>query len=351
MHKIVITTHYFAYGPGQALRDYFTKRDDANCYYLEHPLFGNILKWGFNIIQNIIYVIRLHEKINLYVGCNNLNALSGIILKKIGAVEKVIYYSIDFSPNRFTNKFLNKIYLWLDAYCVRNADYAWNCCFSMGNLDPMILQRESLGLSPVYREKQMQVPDGTDLIEIPQEFDSNMIGFVGHLKDGNGLEILFDAFALAKLEMPDLKLLIIGSGPLEEILRSRADLIGGITMTGYMGDINDVYKALSICGAGIAPYQMNNLTPYSDPGKVKVYLSVSLAIIITRVPDIWTLVMENKCGVVAEPDNVTELKNAISFVMKDKDRLISMRENSFFLRDTLTWKKNYDQALVKVGIQ
>ena len=52
----------------------------------------------------------LRKKFNVYIGCDALNAFSGLILKKLGIVKEVMFYTIDYFPQRFNNSLLNKLY-------------------------------------------------------------------------------------------------------------------------------------------------------------------------------------------------------------------------------------------------
>ena len=344
--SVVIATHFFSYGPGQALRDYFKKNTSVQLIYLEHNLFGNVLTWAYHILKNIYITLTSLKKHDLYVGCNNLNALSGIILKKIGVVKYTIYYCIDFSPNRFSNYFLNKIYLLLDQYCVKNSDSVWNCCAPTMGLDPMILMRESIGLPRQYRKKQIAVQDGTEIIRLPDEgqITENKIGFVGHLKVENGLFTLIEAYKIVRSQVPGVSLMIIGSGPIEEQIHAALNGDENVEMTGYMGDIKQVLNKLSHCSIGVAPYEVNNLTPYSDPGKVKAYMSAGLAIVMSSVPDIAKFVDENGCGIVCEPGDPNKLATALLEVIKNKDLQFKFRASSKSIRENLTWDSTYNKV-------
>ena len=61
-----------------------------------------------------------------FVGANPLNAAAGLALRSIGFVDVVIYYTIDFTPQRFDNKFANRFYHWLDLKCSELSNETWN---------------------------------------------------------------------------------------------------------------------------------------------------------------------------------------------------------------------------------
>lgn len=84
---------------------------------------GKYLRDLFIIIQA---VFLKKEKYDLFIGVDSLNCLGGLFLKKLGKVRKVIFYSIDFVPIRFDNKFLNRTYHAIENYCVTHSDEVWN---------------------------------------------------------------------------------------------------------------------------------------------------------------------------------------------------------------------------------
>lgn len=134
--------------------------------FIEHPLFGNVFIWFLGALDTLWKVIKAKKTYDLYVGSNNLNAFIGIILRKIGLVRKTIFFTPDYSINRFDNYFLNNIYLWLDYFCLRHADLVWNSS-SIMPLDLMIQAREKGGYLKNTAKNKFQFQ--TELI-IFQEF-------------------------------------------------------------------------------------------------------------------------------------------------------------------------------------
>lgn len=343
--NVVIASHVFSPGTSQALRDYLLK-EGKDVLFIGHPLFGNIFTWTIGALDTIWQVLRAGKKFDSYVGSNNLNAFIGIILRKMGFVKKVIFFTPDYSHQRFKNKLLNNFYHWLDYYCLKNADLVWNSSTTMP-VDPIMREREKRGVPPKYRSKQIQVPDGTDPVEqVPfDKINRYEIGFVGHLKKGMGLELLIDAFLEIIKQIPQAKLLIIGSGPMEEKLREKAKGLN-IELTGFMGDLSQVYKRLSKCALGIAPYEddSSNISRYSDPGKVKNYLSVGLPMVITMVPQIAFEIGREKCGI-AINYNKDELVEAVVRLLKNETLLKSYRKNTLKLAKKYSWDNIFDKTL------
>lgn len=343
MKSAVITTHSFSPGTSQALHHYM-KRKQYDVIFIEHKLFGNALTWILDALDIFVKIITKPKTYDLYVGSNRLNASVGIILKLLKKVKKVVYFSPDWVENRLDNKILNYIYQKLDYFCVLYADVVWNSSAYM-KIDPMMKERIKRGYPNELLQKQMQVPDGTDPYPIKSfsEINRHKIGFVGHIKEGMGLEMLIEGFKKLLNEVPDATLLIIGSGPILDQLKKMAQSLP-IEFTGFMGNINQVYEKLSQCAFAVAPYEQGTISQYTDPGKVKVYFSVGLPVIISSVPQISSEIKQEKCGIVIE-NTVESLTVAMKHLIIDDHLLQTYRTNVLKMRKKYSWDSIFDKAL------
>jgi hypothetical protein len=52
------------------------------------------------------FILKFRSKFHIYVGVDPLNALVGLLLKRLGFVKVVIFYVIDYVPTRFKNRIL-----------------------------------------------------------------------------------------------------------------------------------------------------------------------------------------------------------------------------------------------------
>lgn len=287
--KIVIATHVFIESFSQALRDCLL-REKNEVLFIGHPLFGDPLTWLVEAIDTFWQVVKRRKKYDIYIGINNLNTFVGIQLRNLGFVKKTIYSSVDYAQDRFDNKFLNDLYHWLDYYCLRNADIVWN------SSPAMVLEREKRGISKKYREKQIAVSDGTDPVkQVPfNKRNRYEIVFVGHFREGMGLEMLVSSFAEIKKYVPHAKLLMIGGGPIEEKLKQLAKNQKDIEFTGVILNLKDVYPRITRSMIGVAPYERNKYTQNTDPGKIKLYLACGLPIVMTRVPLVANMIDKKK---------------------------------------------------------
>ena len=183
--NIVIATHYRIYSASQALRDYIRQYHCHKLLYIAQPLPPKVVQridysyceisrgkkvlekkigWRMhnNLVVNSIYNVyvvlnwvMVSGKYDLFIGINNLNTLAALILKRIGRVKKVIYYTIDYFPTRFENNILNSFYHLIDKVCVRFADETWNVS------SVMVSAREKHNaVDRVINNRQYRVPIG-----------------------------------------------------------------------------------------------------------------------------------------------------------------------------------------------
>ena len=338
--RIVIATHIFIESFSQALRDYLL-REKNEVLFIGQPLFGNPFSWTIDAIDTFWQVIKTGKKYDIYVGVNNLNTFIGLQLRRLGVVRKTIYSSVDYAQERFSNKFLNNLYHWLDYYCLKNADIVWN------SSPAMVAEREKRGVEKKYRSKQVSVSDGTDPVkQIPfQKRNRYEIVFVGHFIEGMGLEMLIEVFPEIKKQIPEAKLLMIGGGPIEKKLKGLAENQKDIEFTGIISNLKDVYLKITKSMIGVAPYEMNKYTQNTDPGKIKLYLACGLPIVMTRVPLVANLIDKSKCGIVLEAGNRKAFISSVVKLLKNEKLLKQYVENSKPIAKEYLWSNIFKKVI------
>ena len=213
--KVAIVTHVYATGPAQELEDFLKSRVNE-LIFIGHPFkyahdtrsFYKVYKSGILINEHFAFDYRVPEiilyfkdflytffwlifskdKLDLYVGADPLNGLTGFLLKKAGKVKKTVLYTVDYGPKRFSNKLLNWIYHKLDSFCVRNSDLVWNLSARMAE------ERKKKGI--VNINNQIVVPIGVNFDRIERRDISKInrysLVYMGHVKKHQGLELVIE---------------------------------------------------------------------------------------------------------------------------------------------------------------
>jgi len=372
----VISTHYLVYGAPQALREYLIKNKAKKLLFIAHPLeidsnrsYFEITKKGKVEIKNIsclrtktplfnylieffltlYWVFFSKGKHDLFIGVDNLNTLAGIILRFFRKVDKVIYYTIDYSPQRFQNKLLNSFYHKIDNLCVKYADVVWNVS---SRIAEGRLKTKGLG----FLKKQKVVPIGVWPERIKrrrfEEIKGHQLLFLGHLLEKQGVQKVIDAVLAIIKEIPDFLFLIIGGGEYESILREKVNkmrLNKYVTFTGWIKEREEIDKLISESACAIAPYDPKKagFTYYADPTKIKDYLSAGLPVILTNVPYNAEEIEKNECGVVVKytKENIAQ---AVIKILKEQNTLKKYRENALNYAKQFDWNKIFSKCLSQI---
>jgi glycosyltransferase involved in cell wall biosynthesis len=371
--KVAIVTHVFATGPAQELEEYLKERV-LLLIFIGHPFTyaknirsfykiyykGQLIEDGKapalrlpeiciylkDVFYTLFWIVSRTGQLDIYVGADPLNALSGIILKKIGKVKKIIFYTIDFTPRRFNNRALNWCYHKIDSFCVRNCDFVWNLS------KRMVEARRKKRITKT--DNQLVVPIGVSFERIKRlnikDISKNHLVFMGHLKVRQGLELVIDSLPDIIKKIPTVKLIIIGGGELENYLQEQVErlaLNNHVEFKGYVEDHKEVEEILVHCGIGLATYQPHpdSVTWYADSSKPKQYMACGLPVIITKVSHIAVDVESKILGLVIDYGKESFVNAALK-LLHDDEFYTRCRNNAVDYAAQLKWETIFDKALM-----
>lgn len=378
--NVIAVTHVYGTGASQDLVRYLITHETKNVLAISHPLFydphlkgsgyeiyrdGKLhFRWtsqnrnlplffGFflQMIKSVVWVMSTKIDWDLYVGSNNLNAFVGLLLKRFGKVKKVVYYVIDFNPYRYKNSMINRLYQWLDQYCVLHADETWN-------------------LSPRMKEgrqhyfhfsggQQIVVPVGIwkeSLTSVPVErVQKHTLAFLGHVIRKQGIQYVLDAIPIIIRRLPDFHFLVIGGGEFIDNLNNQAKRLHVekyITFTGYISDHRKIDVMLGRCAAGVALYDRKDegkisFTYFTEPTKIKSYLAAGLPIFVSDVPYNAKEIEKEGCGRIISYDPV-EIADAVTGVLGNDEKLRLMRSSVRRYRTRFNWEVIFDRNLKRI---
>ena len=377
--RIIIATHELYYGAPQALRDYLVGKHGKELVYISHPIrpentksqkdlykngkllhsfsfarpSGSAWWFGVDFFLTIVWGIGLRGRYDVYIGVDPLNCLSGLVLRSLGLVKCVIFYSIDFTPKRFPQKLVNDLYHAIESFCVRFADIRWD-------ISPRIAEGREKFLGLKQKDYPVTVvPVGMwekDIAGPNSNFDAYRIVFVGHLLRKQGVDKVLEALFIVRKKIKDVTLLIIGGGEEEGSLRrlaSKLHLGKNVEFPGWMWDQGEIRKLLLGCAFAVATYdpqgaQEDNFTYYADPTKIKTYLSCGLPVIMTNVPFNAGDLARRGCAVIVDYDEKSIAKVLID-VLTDKEKLETMRKSAIKTAGEFTWEEIFKKTLSGEG--
>lgn len=378
--KFIIAAHVVWYATAHALRDYLLTKQPRLVVFLQLPFvtrrrlnvdvyhgqnhviatevrrrsYPEIINYVLDFLQVLRWSVVQPGRHYVFIGEDPLNCFAGLCLKIIRKVDRVVFYSIDFSPTRFANSALNYIYHSLEKLCVVFADETWN-------VSPKIAEgrQQFLGLSPT-KFPQKVVPVGIWPNEIvtqsitPQTVRKYQLIFMGHLLEKQGVQIVIDALPAIIKIIPDFKFAIIGDGEYGQNLREQAthlQVTRHIVFTGSIPSHNELNKMMDNGLCAVALYKpelekTRNFTYYADPGKIKEYLARGLPVITTNVPHNAQEIARRRCGLVVGYD-AGETAHAIINILSNRLTLAEYSKNALSFAREFTWDNIYTNALAE----
>jgi glycosyltransferase involved in cell wall biosynthesis len=367
---IIVSSHISDLeGPTEALVEYINNKFENNLVIL-HPLhycsdrrtkilkkenkkdikieFTNAANNGFIITCFRDAIITLYTCLKIknnsnnktFIGVDPLNCFVGLILKFFGKIDKVIFYSIDWTPSRFENFLLNKLYHLIDKICAKKSDLNWNLSDKINEVRIKITSNS---------KKNILVPVGAKIVNIFETVrfkkkKLNNVVLLGALAPSKGCDLVINSWKKIIIDYPTAKLHIIGKTP-------NIPIENGIKYEPYENRFKKIGKSIKLYGIknrlevtsilkkmdlGLAVYKpdKNNLSNWADPSRIKDYLGSALPVITTRVAKISEEIKKNKCGIVIKYDE-KELKHNIIKLLKNK------KLNQKYSRNCLKFMKNY----------
>lgn len=378
--RCVIVTHRFVTSPGDDIFPYMVERS-ASVMYVMHSFadrkdrrsFCLLHENGFaegmeqtedyarlpeslvlikNSIYNLYWVLRSKRKWDVYIGLDGLSSFAGLVLRGLGRVRKVVYWSTDFVPtSRFNSELMNVIYREVNKFSLRKCDYAWN-------LSPRMSEGRAklLGWASKELAKQIVVPMGVwsarrGLTPL-EKIDRHKLVFLGHLLEKQGLQLILKAIPKIVEKIPDFQLLVIGTGPYARTLKQMVDDLNvgrHVTFTGLIESHRQIDELLSQCAVAAAPYDASKdtWTYWADPGKLKNYFAASLPVILTPVSYNAKDIERHHCGVIINYDE-GEFVQAVLRLMLDTKLLQKYRRSAYEYSKSFDWENIFDNAFGSV---
>ncbi len=262
---------------------------------------------------------RRRGKIDYFLSVNAFTAWVGNLLRKTNLVDKTIFWVWDYYPPTYPDwriRLLRFVYWKFDKPAVRFSD---RLAFISHKLISLRKQLGVLGKQNRYPV----IPIGTDPIKSPSVKRGKIIGFLGMLKTSGGLDLLFDNLPTLSRIFPDLKIEIIGSGPEETHFRARARKWNNIVkFWGFIEKSDEVDKIMRRWSVGLATYLpvSYNESYWTDPSKIKAYVSQSVPVVTTDVPYLAREIQKFKAGIVIEYNNSQQFIKAIDTLLRQKIR-------------------------------
>jgi glycosyltransferase involved in cell wall biosynthesis len=174
------------------------------------------------------------------------------------------------------------------------------------------------------------------------------VGFAGSLKPWHGIDVLLEGFGLALAREPGLRLEVVGSGPL-------AELVAGSPLPPerlvYHGQLThrETIRLLAGWDVGAAPFApLEDF--YFSPLKVGEYMAAGACPVASDLPPLRDLLGHGERGVLVEAGNAAAFAHALVELARNRERTAELgRRARAYAFSALDWTQNARRALGALG--
>lgn len=295
----------------------------------------------FFITTQVIHAQR--KSIDLFIGIDPLNACIALLLKRIYKIQKVVFYTADWTQTRFSNGLLNLIYHTIDRFCIARADEVWNVSKRISNL------RNAQGVDRTKNKFMPNTPYMSHSMIKPmnriRKYD--LVNSTSRLSSNMNYDILFSLIAKIRLKHKQARLILIGDiGEYGRKLQKRVKKLGLSKSVIFLGLLHHeaVMDRISKCGIGLALFKgENSWDTYCDSMKVREYLACGTPVVMTSVSPTSYDIQRWKAGSVV--DDTTNLLVIIDNIYAHKGLYETMRKNAIYVGKKYDFAKMLQERL------
>jgi len=172
----------------------------------------------------------------------------------------------------------------------------------------------------------------TDRKAIPLPYSKNgppvSVISLGLIDNIRGLDLAIDSFRILLHELPNVKLMMYGDGPVRSTLEKRIKSLGleeNVVFGVWVSEENK-YDILAQGHIGIILHKVCDLTQHTIPNKLFDYMSVGLPVISTRLNPVVRVIEKEKCGLTVD-ETPQAIAGALKRLILDDDARRQMGEN------------------------
>ena len=201
--------------------------------------------------------------------------------------------------------------------------------------------RDDLAARGVAADKLSIVPNGVDLGLFGQPIardeplarelelgNGPVLGFIGSFYDYEGLDVLVDAMPALLAEHPGARLLMVGGGPVAEMVRERATASPAAAAICFVGRVphREVERYYSLCDVMAYPRKASRLTELVTPLKPLEAMAQGKLVAASAVGGHRELIADGTTGTLFAPDDPAACARALSDLLARRAEWPAMRE-------------------------
>ncbi|MEN4006861.1 MAG: glycosyltransferase family 4 protein [Methanobacteriaceae archaeon] len=212
----------------------------------------------------------------------------------------------------YNRVFINKVLSHADVIIATTSSYAKESKFLKGYEDKIVIIPNGINIEEVTTNYSKE--ECRNKLKLPA--DKKLILFLGSLVQYKGPDILLKALYLVKKEIPDVKLIFAGRGPMLTELRELSKKL--YLDVEFLGFVEEPLKPMYFKASDI--FCLPSITMSESFGIVNLEaMACGIPIVSTRLGGIPDIVEDGKSGLLVEPGDSKSLADALIYLLENDD--------------------------------
>lgn len=175
-----------------------------------------------------------------------------------------------------------------------------------------------------------------------QKHAGPLIGYLGRLKKYKSVDHLLEAFKIVRLEVPAVRLVIVGDGDARPALERKARALGIADATTFTGQVSDAEKVKLLNQMTLAV----NCSVKEGWGLTVIEANAcAVPVVASDVPGLRDAVLDEKTGLLYEYGNIEQLAQKMLLLLRDAQLCRRLAGEALQWAESFRWEDSAEKML------
>ena len=236
---------------------------------------------------------------------------------------------------------------WLETRALRDASHIFTICEGLrSDIVARGIPANKVTVIPNAVDIEAFAPGGEPDVDLKSSLGlqgATVIGFIGSFYGYEGLDLLIDALPGILLERPDVRVLLVGGGPQDEILRAQAVCLGVAAKVVFAGRVphDQVQKYYDLIDVLTYPRRSMRLTELVTPLKPLEAMAQGRVLVASDVGGHKELILNGQTGTLFASGSSESLGAVVLSILSNVSSWPQFRINArSFVEGERNWGKS-----------
>lgn len=275
--------------------------------------------WDFRIIMDILRIIQTKNIHLIHTHLYHAN-MYGRIAALISKIPAVVTEHNVYPMYKFKRRIINWLLAKKTNKIIAVSNMVKDYIVSRDWIAPSGVEVVYNGIDIAAFDSSIGKKEARERLGLDK--DTPLIGIVARLSRQKGHVYLFRAMAMIREEVPDARLIVVGSGPLEQSLKEEVSMLGIDSAVSFLGARRDVPVILKAMDLFVLPSMWEGF-----PVALLEAMASGLPVVAASVGGVGEVVKDGETGFLVQPKDEESLGRRIISLLEDEEKSLEFGAN------------------------